>query len=227
MLRTTLVRAFLAAALLTGAAACSDEPGPAERAPTAAAPAVACRQSIAEPTSGLLTVEQIWPSTPSTVHGYAAASYDPAGCGTPATQPVDCTQPFPWFSATAEESDAIFGSTGVGYAYTATVRGADPKPAGQVITPLEVRELVLTLHGNAAGHPVVAAAKQCAKPVQGLAFTAYRTQIDSTDIDTPITAMLAVLDDKLIWVEYDEQGWSEAAYTRVLKLAVADAHSIG
>ncbi|GAA2543440.1 hypothetical protein GCM10010435_09450 [Winogradskya consettensis] len=240
MLKDTLARGLLVAGLLTGLTACTSDSDPIADKPTAASSAstggsaaggkATCRTDLDEPKTGLLTVEQIWPTTTSIVNGYAAASYDAAACaalGPPLTtpQPVDCTGSFPWISAKPEQSDAIFGTTGVERSYTATVRGSDAKPAGQVVTPLEVRELALTLEGNnqAAKHPVVQAAAQCAKPVRGLPFTAYRTEIDSQDINTPITAFLAVTSDKLIWLEFDEQGWTESAYTRVLELAVADA----
>ncbi|MEV6350789.1 hypothetical protein [Actinoplanes sp. NPDC051851] len=228
MLSPLAGRWILAATLTMGLAACTDD-GVPTAAPSPSASAVPCRTDLDESRDGLLQVAEIWPDSASDVHGYGRAEYDAAGCAAEgylaSPQPVDCAGSFPWISDQADRTDAIFGASGVEYLYTATVRGHDPVPDDEVLNPLEVREVVLSLHGDddAADHPVTVAAKQCGSVISGLPFTAYRTKVHSVTLGADITGMLAAVGSRIVWLEFDERGWTEDDYRTVLKLAVAES----
>lgn len=86
---------------------------------------------------------------------------------------------------------------------------------------------MLRLHGDdqAEAHPVAQAAKKCGTAIADQPFTAFRVKVRSFDLGTDITGILAAPDNKIIWLESDQQGWAEPDYIRVMKLAIAEAET--
>jgi hypothetical protein len=229
-MRSTSMRWWpLIATTLLGLAACTGAP---EANARAARPSAPCTTETAAPAAGLLQVRQVWPDTTSVVAGFEAVSLDRAACEAtgpaPAIAAPRCDRPFPWISQGPDQTYAMLGATGVARVYSATIRGHDPVPPDQVINPLEVRELVMVMRPTvpAADHPVAAAARACGTPMTGMTYTAYRTAVPSVNTDGNITALLAVAQNKLIWLEFDEIGWQERQYSAVLDLATADARHL-
>ncbi|MEV0271529.1 hypothetical protein AB0H43_22355 [Hamadaea sp. NPDC050747] len=176
-----------------------------------------------------MQVKQIWPQTTSVFFGYEATNLDRQACATAfggrSLPAPACDRPFPFYGMSPDQTNVIFGQSRADQALTAVVRGHDPVAAGQVINPREVRELVLIFsnHERAIDNAVTDAVRKCGSPSTG-APDVYRTLVKSQNVDDlMIAGRMEIVDNKLIWLEFDEIGWNEASYQKVADLARSEA----
>jgi hypothetical protein len=174
----------------------------------------------------MLAVLDVWPKTISVVYGYDAIEAEGGNCaqeGDPARVPPSCNRSFPWILGDAERVNALLAQSGIRMIATGTIRGHDPVPEGTVIDPQEIRERVLFVDSDAGDNIVVRFAKACAKPYKSGSISGYRTKVHSLDTGSDIDAFLLVGDHRIIWLEFDETGWTESSYGPILKKAMQKA----
>jgi hypothetical protein len=174
----------------------------------------------------MLEVSDVWHQSGSVFFGYQAVALDSRYCAHPAGEELlspSCGQPFPWILGSATNVTAIMADAGVTKISDGTIRGHDVVPAGTVIDPQEIREKVLYLDRQAQNSIFARFAKTCAKPFNLAGVSGYRTKIRSLDTGKDIDAFLVVSGHGLIWMEFDETGWTEAKYPAILKKAVQKA----
>ncbi|MFY1653054.1 hypothetical protein ACN27J_19450 [Solwaraspora sp. WMMB762] len=73
---------------------------------------------------------------------------------------------------------------------------------------------------------VVKAAQVCASPIQDNGDLIFQSKAPGQEIDGWVAAFLVVTDNKLIWLEFDNSGWAEQDYRRIVELAVDEAAKI-
>ncbi|GIE87282.1 hypothetical protein [Actinoplanes regularis] len=216
----------LGLAATLGIAGCTNTPGP-QPSPSLSQATALCAQTKDTTSDGMLEMAKVWPKSTSDMHGYQLTTFDQAACSADANltrpAPADCDGYFPWIASTPQQVQAILGSNGVSAMYQAVVSGDDPVPTGQTINPQEIREVVLTMRGShaIAGHPVAKAGQFCGTSVDGLAYPAYRLTVHSADTGSDITGLMIIAKSTLIWLEFDQPGWTDQARLRAAKLAIA------
>ena len=171
----------------------------------------------------MLEVTDVWPKTDSLFFGYQAVTLSAKDCTRPNnmdTLTPSCGQHFPWILGSIDQINRILANSGVIKVVDGTIRGDDPVPAGAISRPQEVREKVLHLDRGTGKNIVAKFAKICAKPFSLAGVNGFRTKIRSLYTGSSIDAFLVVGDHGLIWLEFDEPGWTETKYHLVLKKAV-------
>ncbi|MFV2110511.1 MULTISPECIES: hypothetical protein [unclassified Micromonospora] len=187
-----------------------------------------CESELPETREGLLKVEEVWPESTSASHGYHSISLDQEACSRlgPANEP-ECDRPFPWVAKNPNHTNAILAENGADILYFGTIRGHQPVPAGEEAVIQEIRQMVATgrvIDTNA--NEIVRAAKMCAPLIQDDDDLVFQSKAPGQEIDGMVTAFLVVTENKLIWIEFDNVGWTEEDYRNIVRMAAKEAAKI-
>ena len=239
MRKFTLLSVAIASCLAVGACSFVSRPSPTDPVGSVSAPASdssapfsgetsgisyeRCVTKLPDSHAGMLEVTDVWSRTDSIFFGYRVVTLSTKDCLRPNnmdTLTPSCGQHFPWILGSIDQANRILANSGVSEVVDGTIRGDDPVPAGAISQPQEVREKVLYLDRDAGNSIVTKFAKVCAKPFSLAGVKGFRTKILSLYTGSNIDAFLVVGDHGLIWLEFDEPGWTEMKYHLVLKKAV-------
>lgn len=72
----------------------------------------------------------------------------------------------------------------------------------------------------------IEAARTCASPVRDDDYLIFQSKAQGQEVDGMVTAFLAATENKLIWIEFDNVGWTEGEYRKIVRMAIEEAAKI-
>ncbi|GAB3056222.1 hypothetical protein GCM10027053_16800 [Intrasporangium mesophilum] len=173
----------------------------------------------------VLTVRELWPSSPSSAHGEVSvmSTHSTAGCAPADTPRRDCATGLPWIRG-AKDPAHLFAETQPGSMVMGFVRGGPMPPPGHVAKTHELRYVYLDFDTALDPHAVwLAFARTCARASRPLAPPSKGRRLEfvmNGENGSPINAQLLLSASQVLWLEFDGATWASRDITRATSVAL-------